>query len=300
MSFGTLLFILFLHHASSHKTEYTTLIDQIVRDAAMRSYHSQKHQKTAVHYSLLLPPYLSGISAETVRYRAGSLRQYGASLGEFSLPPGIITQPHVKHIIVIRENMGRFSSMYEQYISTNTRLRFISPVLGLLFYNATTFHSSSSAGLHILVTKTPIIVNFSTVVESQLVQKAQCVVFQLDGNISVTNQPWDNVCITWQQGHIALMEEEASGGDDQNSTEVSRWKLVAVWIMVGTAGVVLIGLLVVALVSVRRKRNLLAEMERRAYEEEALRVSMVGHVRAPTATGARTKPSLEDEFAHEL
>ncbi|XP_078162409.1 uncharacterized protein LOC144557720 [Carex rostrata] len=298
MSISTLLFLLFLHHASSHKTEYASLIDQIVRDAAMRSYHTQKHQKTAVHYSLSLPPSLSGISAETVRYRTGSLWRYGASLGEFSLPPGIIIHPHVKRLIVIRENMGQFSSMYEHYISSNTRLRLVSPVLGLLFYNATSFHSPSVAGVNILVTKTPIIVNFSSLVEAQQVQNAHCIVFQLDGNISVTTQPWNNVCITWQQGHFALMMEEINGGDNQNNTKgVSTWKLVAMGVLVGTTGAVLIGLLVVALVSVRRKKVLLAEMERRAYEEEALHVSMVGHVRAPTATGARTKPSFEDEFA---
>lgn len=297
MSITALLLLLLVHHASSHKIEYTSLIDQIVRDAAMRSYHSQKHQKTAVHYRLSLPPSLSGISAETVRYRTGSMWRYGASFGEFFIPPGIITHPHVKRLIVIRENMGKFSSMYENSISTNTRLRLVSPVLGLLFYNATTFHSSSIANLNIVVTKTPIIVNFSTLVEADLVQKAHCVVFQLDGNISVTSQPWNNVCITWQQGHFALMEEEFDGEDGENGTKVSTWKLVAMGVIVGTAGAALIGLLVVALVSVRRKRVLLAEMERRAYEEEALRVSMVGHVRAPTATGARTKPSLEDEFA---
>jgi len=36
-------------------------------------------------------------------------------------------------------------------------------------------------------------------------------------------------------------------------------------------------------------------MERRAYEEEALQVSMVGHVRAPTAPGTRTLPRISDD-----
>jgi Protein of unknown function (DUF1191) len=297
MSITALLFLFFLRHALARKIEYTSLIDQIVRDAAIRSYHSQKHQKTGVHYSLSLPPSLSGISAEAVRYRTGSLWRYGDSFGEFTIPSGIIAQPHVRHLIVTREDMGKFSSMFENYVSTNTRLRLVSPVLGLLFYNATTFHSSL-ANLNIFVTKTPIIVNFSVLVEAQLVKNARCVVFQLDGNISITSQPWNNVCITWQQGHFALMEEDFDGEVSENGTKVSTWKLVAMGIIVGTAGAALIGLLVVALVSIRRKRVLLAEMERRAYEEEALRVSMVGHVRAPTATEARTKPSLEDEFEH--
>ncbi|KAL0393452.1 UNVERIFIED_CONTAM: hypothetical protein Slati_4311400 [Sesamum latifolium] len=41
------------------------------------------------------------------------------------------------------------------------------------------------------------------------------------------------------------------------------------------------------------------ELERRAYEEEALQVSMVGHVRAVTASGTRTSPIIEHyEYRH--
>ncbi|VAH34948.1 unnamed protein product [Triticum turgidum subsp. durum] len=50
-------------------------------------------------------------------------------------------------------------------------------------------------------------------------------------------------------------------------------------------------------VTVQRRKSEMAEMERRAYEEEALRVAMVGHVRAPSACGSRTTPDeLENEY----
>jgi hypothetical protein len=45
----------------------------------------------------------------------------------------------------------------------------------------------------------------------------------------------------------------------------------------------------------------MAELEQRAYEEEALRVSMVGHVRAPSAAGSRTSPDvLETDYCATL
>jgi hypothetical protein len=54
-------------------------------------------------------------------------------------------------------------------------------------------------------------------------------------------------------------------------------------------------------VTVQRRKSEMAELERRTYEEEALRVSIVGHVRAPSAAGSRTTPDeLETEYCATL
>ncbi|PKA51016.1 hypothetical protein AXF42_Ash007673 [Apostasia shenzhenica] len=45
----------------------------------------------------------------------------------------------------------------------------------------------------------------------------------------------------------------------------------------------------------RRDKRRMAEMKRREYEDEALRVTMVGHVRAPAAAAVRTSPEMEEE-----
>nr|XP_025888209.1 uncharacterized protein LOC101267435 isoform X2 [Solanum lycopersicum] len=47
-----------------------------------------------------------------------------------------------------------------------------------------------------------------------------------------------------------------------------------------------------------KKKARMEELVRRAYEEEALQVSMVGHVRAPIAAGTRTVPTIEHEYSH--
>ncbi|KAJ3680286.1 hypothetical protein LUZ60_016564 [Juncus effusus] len=289
--------LIIIQAVSSQKIQDPLLIDEIIRDAALISYHSKRHQKTAVHYNISLPSSIYGVSAETVRYRTGSLRRYGATFNEFTLPSGIFTHPHVKHVLLVQQNLGNLSLIYNQYFNGDSRFQLVSPVLGLLFYKA--FHTSPISDINILVSKTPILVNFSEIVEAELKQRPKCVVFQLDGNISVTDEAWDDVCITWQQGHFALMAEEMNDGtgtDGETGTRVNKWKVVVLGAMAGTAGTIFIGLLVIALMSVRRKKILMAEMERRAYEEEALHVSMVGHVRAPTATGARTKPVLENAY----
>ncbi|KAK8965805.1 hypothetical protein KSP40_PGU002099 [Platanthera guangdongensis] len=63
-----------------------------------------------------------------------------------------------------------------------------------------------------------------------------------------------------------------------------RWKVVAATAALAAVGVALLGVLVMAVVRGKRKEWRMSEMERRANEDEALRVSMVGNTRTYTAT----------------
>ncbi|XP_072986076.1 uncharacterized protein [Typha latifolia] len=277
-----LVFLITSPTSSKQAQEDPLPIDPIVRDYAMQAYHA-KHRKTAVAYNLTLPPTLSGVIAETVRYRGGSLRRHGVVIKEFSVPPGVVAHPHAKRLLIVYQNLGNLSSAYFSYRNV-TGFKLVSPVLALLFY-------SSSPSLQILVSKKPITVNFSASVRE--VEKPLCMLFDFDGNVSLTNQTQGNVCVTRRQGHIALVLQ----GNYEEKEKISRWKIVLVEVVGGAFGAVLLGLMLVAMVGVKRRRTRMAAMERKAYEEEALQVSMVGHLRAPVAAAARTSPALEDEYA---
>ncbi|KAG1362398.1 hypothetical protein COCNU_10G006170 [Cocos nucifera] len=294
-----LLPVLIMLPPPSHQAQYPPrLIDRIVRDSAFQSYHTKHHKKTAILYKLLLPPSLSGVAAETVRYRAGSLRRHGAAIGEFRVAPGVFVHLHVERLIVVRQNLGNLSSMYNGY-GNISGFQLVSPVLGLLFYNATSLHSSSSKNLSELkvsVSRKPITVDFSRAIGDLRRLRPLCAVFKLDGNVSLSNQTASNICVSRQQGHFALVVESSKNTDgiesiDQKVKE-SKWKVVVVSVAAGAFGAVLLGLIVVAVVSARRKRYEKEEMERRAYEEEVLQISMVGHVRTPAAAVVRTVPAL--------
>ncbi|KAI4367925.1 hypothetical protein MLD38_016548 [Melastoma candidum] len=101
------------------------------------------------------------------------------------------------------------------------------------------------------------------------------------------------LCLASGSGHFGLVTELPPV---QARRKESAWK-VAIGSSIGTAlGIFLLALLLVALFVKAKKRSKREEMERRAYEEEALQVSMVGHVRAPIAATTRTVPGIEHGY----
>ncbi|XP_074576346.1 uncharacterized protein LOC141832886 [Curcuma longa] len=277
------------------------LIDRIVRDSAFRSYLVD-HQKTAVVYNVSLPPSVAGVEAATVRFRTGSLRRHGAAVGDFRVAPGVVVRPRSRRLVVVAQNLGDLSSAYDGYRNISG-FRLVSPVLGLLFYRAASVRNASvPPELEILATRGPITVDFSGLSRCSRGSRVLCALFESDGNLSLSNATrGGTVCRARTQGHFALVVESAgiggSGGEMEMEMKLSGWKVVVVSVAAGAFSSVLLGLVVVAVVTAQRKRMRTAEMERRAYEDEALQVSMVGHVRAPTAAVVRTAPCLENDVA---
>ncbi|KAJ1272375.1 hypothetical protein BS78_06G197100 [Paspalum vaginatum] len=285
----------------------TVLLEDIVQEAAEEWYHG-RHRRTGVAYRLSLPGSLSGVEATVARFRSGSLRRYGVRrLGEFSVPPGLAVRGRAAHLIAVRVNLGNLSSVYDEY-AVGAGYRLASPVLGLTFYGLARRNGTASAALEIDLMGAAIRVNFSVAVPALQPGAAPlCMSVGLNGTVTVTDvEDGTNTCHASDQGHFALVVGGAGdggggGAGDEDVGEVSKWKLALFGAALGAGGTVLLGMVAVAVVSIQRRKSELAEMERRAYEEEALRVSMVGHVRAPSAAGSRTTPDeLESEYCATL
>lgn len=280
------LILMILLPSSSHQTEDPPLIDRIVRDYALRSF-PKHHSRTAHLYRVQLPSNLSGITADVARFRAGSLRRHGAAVNEFRLAPGIVVHPHMKRLMVVYQNLGNHSYIYSSYQNFSD-YQLVSPVLGLLIYNASSVVSTMKLQ--------PLMVNFSKVVAALDVNNSMCAAFLLDGKVSLSNLSDRSVCAAWSQGHFAIVvRSKLRQGEGNKAKRISKWKVVVMGAIGGVIGAVLLGLVLVAVANVKRKKSQIAELERRAYEEEALQVSMVGHVRAPTAPVTRTTPALEND-----
>ncbi|XP_059664552.1 uncharacterized protein LOC132310391 [Cornus florida] len=271
------------------------LLDLIIRDLTFRSYN--KYFRTGLLHTVNLPVNLSGIGVNTVRFRCGSLSRYGARIKEFHLGIGVTVKPCVERVMVVRQNLGyNWSSIYyDNYELSGYQL--VSPVLGLLAYNAgdNIDFISNPFEVGIQAGKNPITIDFSNTPRSNNTMGLipLCARFERDGKVTLANQVMPNVCAATGHGHFGLVIESPLM---PMKKKASRWR-IAVGSSIGAAlGAFLLGLLLIALFVKVKKKARMEEMERRAYEEEALQVSMVGHVRAPTATGTRTLPAIEHEY----
>lgn len=289
------LILLSLITIQGQEIKSARLLDLVIRDYTFRSY--TKHFRTGKLHRINLPSNLSGIHVDTVRLRCGSLHRYGATVKEFHLSSGAHVHPCSTRVMLIRQNLGsNWSSLYyDNYELSGYQL--ISPVLGLLAYNVGATNAATiPSELGIQAGKKPITIDFSNTTRSTVQNGAGiiplCASFDEDGKVSLSNQARPNVCVATRDGHFGLVVEAPLM---PLKRKVSRWKIVIGSSIGAALGAFLLSLLLIALFVNAKKKARMEEMERRAYEEEALQVSMVGHVRALTASGTRTVPAIEHE-----
>ncbi|XP_057462671.1 uncharacterized protein LOC130752836 [Actinidia eriantha] len=272
----------------------TRLLDLLIRDYTFHSY--TKYFRTGTLHSVNLPGNLSGIGVHTARFRCGSLKRYGAQVKEFNLGIGVTVHPCVERVMLVTQNLGlNWSSIYyDNYELSGYQL--ISPVLGLLAYNGgDDLNFSNPFEIGILAGKDPISIDFSNtdIVHDTKGLIPLCASFGHDGKVTLADQVAQNVCFTTGHGHFGLVIESPLVPGRRRE---SRWKVVFGSSVGAALGAFLLSLLVIALFVKVKKKARMEEMERRAYEEEALQVTMVGHVRALTAPVTRTTPAIEHEY----
>lgn len=299
---GSLVFICMILTLASSTTKTSTeaqgikssrLLDLLIRDYTFQSYGN--NFGTGRLHTIHLPANLSGIVVSTVRYRCGSLRRYGAKFQEFQLGTGIFIRPCAQRVLLVTQNLGHNWSYiyYDNYELTGYQL--ISPVLGLLAYNAgDDMNFSTPYEVVIQAKKEAITIDFSNTTRLVNVTTGlipMCASFEHDGKVTLTNQVSENVCLAKGHGHFGLVVQSPLLPFKKKA--ISRWK-IAVGSSIGAAiGASLLGLLLIAMLVKVKKKARMEEIERRTYEEEALQVSMVGHVRAHVANGIRTVPTNE-------
>ncbi|KAL3499436.1 hypothetical protein ACH5RR_038529 [Cinchona calisaya] len=274
------------------------LLDLVIRDYTFQSY--DRFFGTGKLHTVSLPANLSGIKVDTVRFRCGSLRRYGAKVREFHIGKSVTLNTCVERVLIVAQNLGsNWSSVYyDNYELPGFQL--ISPILGLLAYNAgDSINFSIPFELGIQSGKEdPIKIDFRNITTTLNATSSSgiiplCARFERDGKVTLSNQESPNVCVSTKEGHFGLVIESPSM---PLKKQVSKWK-IAIGSSIGAAlGTFLLTLLLIAIFVKVKKKARMEELERRAYEEEALQVSMVGHIRAPTASVTRTVPIIEHEY----
>ncbi|KAF3565734.1 hypothetical protein DY000_02012221, partial [Brassica cretica] len=162
------------------------------------------------------------------------------------------------------------------------------------------FSSSYQISLLLDNAKDPSTVDFGNIsgpsmVERTFLNKPMCAAFGLDGKVTFAGEVKPYVCAVKTNGHFGLVvtddqdsSKSAGGGEKEMKNRRSDGGdrlLEGCWIC--TVGMVLLGLVVAAAVVTAKKRGRRAkreDMERKTYEEEALRVvTTVGHSRVLVA-----------------
>ncbi|XP_047326764.1 uncharacterized protein LOC124930467 [Impatiens glandulifera] len=259
------------------------LIDLLIRDYTFK--HNIK--KTGKPFAVHLPTNLSGIHVTATRLRCGSLRRYGLKIGEFRLDAGVSSFPCAERIIIVRQNLGNeWSSIYYENFELSG-YKFISPVLGLLAYNYG-LNNDSTFEVGIQAGDDPILIDFSNLTTAKYDDGGGdegliplCASFRRDGRVTVARQGNSNICVARENGHFGLVVEIPLIPARKKKGE--GWWQVAIGVSIVTMmGVFLMAVVMVVFIS-KMKRKMKEEIERIAYEEEALQVTMAGHIRAPTA-----------------
>ncbi|KAK8522971.1 hypothetical protein V6N13_076194 [Hibiscus sabdariffa] len=282
LSWASLVSLSMKAEAEPQGIKSVRLLDLLIRDYTVKSFDSDL--RTVIVHTVNLPANFSGINVDTVRLRCGSLHRYGAQVKEFHLGSGVTVEPWAERVMVVRQNLGyNWSSIYyANYDLSGYQL--VSPVLGLLAYNADSDLSFGSPfELGILAREIPIKIDFSNVTKASNITGVLplCASFEGNGKVTLRNQVSPNVCVASRHGHFGLVVKSPPSLPVRK--KISKWKLV-VGCSVGAAlGAFLLGLLLVAMFVKVKKKARREELVRRAYEEEALQVSMVGHIRARTS-----------------
>lgn len=274
-------------------------LDALLQDYAYRAF---VRPRTGVVFDGLPPANLSGVQVAAMRLRSGSLRRKGVPrYKEFEIPIGVVVQPYVERLVLVYHNLGNWSSSYYNLSGYS----YLTPVLGLLAYNAANLSAKNLPELDIDASMSNISIRFSdvrAVTGGGLDPK--CVWFDLYGSHQIYNPVSSNVCSTATQGHFAIVVESTAlaeaptqgPGVLRPSRRRSRTWRVVVGVIGGVLGLALLALLVAWAVNKRRQRKI-AKMEQEAEAGEALGMAMVGDTRAPVAMGTRTPPNLENEYA---
>lgn len=289
-------------------------LDSLLQDYAYRAFDDIP--KTGVSFEGTVPSNLTGIKIAALRLRSGSMLKRGVdAYKEFTIPLGVTESPYVERLVLVYQNLGNWSMRYYP-LSGYT---YLTPVLGLLAYDASNLSATGLPELDIEATRDPISIKFSDVKSAPDGSVPKCVWIDLHGLVNFSNVTSSNACSTLQQGHFSIVVESIAPVPSPESPSLppspestprptspvipssgGKKTGAKVGIIVGSVlgGLLLLTVLSVLVVCAHRykEKKKMYEMEKAADVGEALHMTPVGETKAPAATVTRTQPMLENEY----
>lgn len=291
----TLTWVLLLHQCTSQSPARE--LDSLLQDYAYRAF---LHPHTGIIYTGQVPDNLTGISIAALRLRSGSLRKRGfQNYMQFDIPVGVIVQPYVERLVFVYQNLGNWTTYYYPL----TGFTYLTPVIGLLAYDAANLSATNLSELDFVASESAISIDFGNVSTSAAGADPKCVWFDLDGVAQFRNLVSSNKCEIFRRGHFAIAVNTSgisptpappSPTHHKKKISSKAWKIIG-GAVGGLVVLILLSMLICCIVRYRREKKV-KEMERQAEAGEALHFTQVGGAQAPVALGTRTQPVLENEY----
>ncbi|KAL3517244.1 hypothetical protein ACH5RR_024146 [Cinchona calisaya] len=251
--------------------------------------------RSGILYNVSLPGNYSGIDVSILRIRIASLWHNGANVSFFDIPPRILPNPISTRLNFVYQNLGNLSDFYYNVPSYT----FITPVMGLLAYDANSRIKSNGMVELRSLRDHPILVHFPEISSSRVGKNSmdmttmKCVRFGTNGEVEFGNVTTTNKCIAQGQGHFSIVIPSQPPQSPIPKRKDRKWKWWVIGFGVGIGGLVLYVVCGILLYKFIRKKRI-AKMERQSEKSEALGTIWVGSSRMPLATGIRTQPILEN------
>lgn len=300
-----------LHFHGDHTTEFSNSTANGVRrqgvDTSLRTYAFKRisHARTGVIYNVSLPPSLHGISSQVMRVRAGSARRRGLVFNQFSIPKGVIVLTGGPFVVMVYRSIFNFTlySLPQGY-------QFLSPIVGIVIYTSlnASFDDAPLPEMNVFSPDNPITITIPINPPNTGPNiPALCAFFDINGTLyfsNVSSPP--NVCSSHNLMDAALVQPSPLSspstppptpftGLPTSSRRISSqvWKFVLVAVLVGLVGIAILGATLLVGMRVQDKCQIAKLRHKPSDNQETLQTSIIGHTRAPTAAGVRTKPMIE-------
>ncbi|MCD9561115.1 hypothetical protein HAX54_020077 [Datura stramonium] len=277
-------------------------LDSLLQQYAFREL-TWPRTRTGVPYDAYVPSNLTGIKLSAIMLTRYSLkwRVYGC-YKQFFIPSGIIEEPYVKKLVLVYQSLANWSSFYYPLPGYT----YLTPVLGILAYDAYDLYAKNLPELDILALEDPITIRFPNVQPAPEGSFPKCVYFYSNNLVEFGNVTDGNICETRIQGHFSIVAEAkvapspspsahviapspsptADENNHQNIINSKMWMISLVFLLFLLPGILFV---------IVKKLGLL-EIRQKSHDSAAVVEPLLGKTEVPLPLDAPTRPLLENDY----
>ncbi|CAN4099692.1 unnamed protein product [Withania somnifera] len=287
--------------STSSDSSSKSSLDSLLQQYAFRELISRPKTKTGVPYDVYVPSNLTGIKLSAMILKTYSIKwKVHGYYKEFFIPSGIIVEPYARKLVLVYQNLGDWSSFYYPLPGYT----YLTPVLGILAYDADDLHAKSVPELDILALEDPITIKFPYVQPAPEGSFPKCVYFYSNNLVQFGDVMDGNICETRILGHFSIVTEvnvapspspseneiapsPSPTADENNHQAIDSkiWTISLMFLFFSLLGI----LFFIA-------KKFVLEIKQRLHDSAAVVVPLLGNTEVPLPLEAPSRPLPENDY----